>query len=66
MLIAKITDTNKNNWWFEFYGVSFLVLSIRQNTVLVKSCIDEGFQEPFNIHEFPKSAVQINEAVPFP
>jgi len=66
MLVAKIVDANKKNWWFKFYGVSFFVLSIRQDTVLVKSCSDEGFQEPFNIHEFPKSAVKFIEAKPFP
>jgi len=65
-LVAKIIDNNKDNWFYEFYGCVFQILSIREKTVLVKSNIDEGYKYPHNVHEFPKKSIEIIEAVWFP
>jgi len=65
ILVAKVKDASFDNWWSKFYGVSFLVLAIRQNTVLVKSCIDEGYSSPYNVHEFPNTAVDLIYSKPF-
>lgn len=57
MIIAQITDHASGQWWCMYYGCMFQVLSIRQLTVVVKCNCDEGYQPPYNFHEFPKEAV---------
>ncbi|NVO11699.1 MAG: hypothetical protein HXX16_17190 [Bacteroidales bacterium] len=56
-MTARIIDYDKRNWYSKFLGCSFLVISIRQETVLVKSNTDEGYQHPYDVHEFPKQAI---------
>ncbi len=63
--VARIIDYESGQWWCQFYGVSFKVISLRVDTVLVKSCKDEPYCEPYNVHEFPREAVEIEEAIPF-
>jgi len=63
ILIAHVIDSSSGNWWCKYYGVDFRLLSIREDTVIVKSCSDEWYQPPLNFHEFPKEAVLIQEAI---
>ena len=58
-MTATIIDRNPEQWYFEYFGVTFQIISIRQKTVLVKCCSDEPYFEPYNVHEFPKEAVLI-------
>lgn len=58
-LIARITDAKSGNWWCKYYSCTFQVLSIREETVLVKCNMDEGYPEPYNVHEIPLSAVEL-------
>ena len=60
-MIARIIDNTSGNWWCKNFGCTYLVLSIRQETVLVKSNADEYLKEHYNIHELPKEAVEIYE-----
>lgn len=57
--VATIVDIESGQWWCKFYGVTFKVLSIRLETVIVKCCQDEGYLPPYNIHELPKKSVKI-------
>ncbi len=57
--VATLIDSNSGQWWCKLLGVTFQVLSIRNETVVVKSCADEGYQTPYNFHELPKEAVKI-------
>lgn len=61
MLIATVIDNESKFYWTQFYGVSFQVISIRQGYVLVKSCSDEPFLPPYNVHEFPIEVLEIKD-----
>ncbi len=56
MTVFRITDNNSGQWWCQLLNCSFLVISIRQHTVIVKAHADEGYEPPYNVHEFPKTA----------
>jgi len=57
-MLVRIIDNTSKNWWCKYYGCTYLVLSIRTETVLVKSNLDEGLTEPNNVHEFPKESIE--------
>ncbi len=60
LCLATVIDSTSGQWWCNFLGVTFQVLTIRNETVIVKCCSDEGYKPPYNVHEFPLTAVKIN------
>ena len=58
-LYATIVDANSQYWWSYYLGVTFLVLSVRQYTVLVKACSDEYAPSPYSVHELPLESVKV-------
>lgn len=64
MMLARVIDSDSGQWWCKLLGVSFQVLSIRNETIIVKACSDEGCQPPYNVHEFPKQAVELYNLLP--
>ena len=58
-MTAILIKAEKTDWFYTFLNCQFQVISIRQHSVLVKSNSDEGYREPYNVHEFPKSNVLI-------
>lgn len=59
MIIAQVIDSDSGQFWCRFLNVKFKVLSLREETIIVKCCFDEGYATPYDVHEFPKSAVKL-------
>lgn len=65
--VFHIDKVKQGQYGFEFSGCMFKLLRVREKTVLVRSNKDEeGYDYPYDVHEFPKEIGTIVTVKPFP